>query len=98
MAKIKVRQRSGFEIAQDSLVADFNTVYRLIDAQREAGAKILADATNNVWTRKKALDRVLNAEQATKALIRIIGGLEDAMEQTGFVPAGDYTLEDGNDE
>lgn len=86
------RRKSPYECAQDELVKDFNCVYRFIEARREKSAFVLADKDTNVWTRKKALDEVLNCNNAQKALVRIMGGLEDAMEETGFIPSMDYTL------
>lgn len=74
------REKSGADIARDEIAGDFRVVYDMIERRREKAARILGDIDANVWTRKKALGTVLECERAAKALIRIMGNLEDAME------------------
>lgn len=87
------KQRDIARIVEDELAKDFNTIYALIETRREKAAMLLSDRGANVWSRKKALNEVLFCNNAQKALVRIMGSLEDAIED-GFMPSlNDYTLE-----
>lgn len=86
------KEKSAQDIMRDEIAADFGVVYNAIERRREAAARVLGDIDANVWTRKKALETVLESERCAKALIRIMGNLEDAMEQGYQISAEDYAL------
>ena len=94
----RIREKSVQDIARDEVAGDFRTVYDMIERKREKAARILGDIDANVWTRKKALGTVLECERAAKAIVRIMGNLEDAIEGGYQVKTHGYGLDGGDDE
>lgn len=75
------RVLSDYEASMDMLVGDFDTVYTLLLEQREAAAATLRNQEANPWSRKRALNTLKRTDDAMKALVNIMGAMEDGCEK-----------------
>jgi len=91
------RTLTEYEMRMDVLGENFDTVFSMLMRDRDRSVYTLADQEANVWARKKALARVTEIDKACKALVNIMGAMEDACETSlmndpDFMPVTESTL------
>ena len=75
------RQLTDYEMRMDALGENFDTVYSTLMRDREKQVSILSNQEANVWSRKRALCKITEIDKACKALVNIMGAMEDACEE-----------------
>lgn len=91
------RELTDYEMRVDILGESFDTVYDTLMRNREKQVSILSNQEANVWARKRALGKITEIDKACKALVTIMGAMEDACEEAktrnpNFLPVVDSEL------